>query len=416
MKSTEFKIIMSVVLFTLFIVGIERYQLSKSISEQFLNFKKSKNELLVNTVMPIVALNLSLGLKSANREYLEQIKNQNSDIEFIHLVDADENIVYEYAKEQDKNQRDVSDYNYVKKEIHDDFTYEKLATLELRFSNIEYENMLQVNREITINITVVTIALLLFFILFIKHIFKNLKQLKNSVLEYDPQYNNFPLELSEKKDEVSLIRNAIISMVKKIALYTEMLDHTNTLLEEKVSQRTMELEVSNAELKLLASVDPLTSLYNRRYFTKSSEPIFQLAVRNSEPLCIVMMDIDNFKSINDTYGHGVGDDVIVSIAKIIKRMTRKSDLSWRFGGEEFVILLAQTGLDGAYTIAEKIRTTIDKTFIELKNSNSIHVTVSIGVTTFDKQKDTNIESIINRADRAMYDSKERGKNLTSVRG
>ena len=415
MRSIEFRMILSMILFTILVIALERYQVSQNITQEFVNFKKSKNKLLVDTITPVIALNISLGLHEANKEYLSEILKQNSDLEYVRLLDSSQNTLYDYHS-LDAQKKVYEEYNDCAREIKDEFSNESIAHLELRFSNKEYENMQRSNEKTTRNISVVTFVLLLAFVLFMKHMFKNLKELQEIVLAYDPKRNNFPLELSKKKDEVSLIRNAIISMVKKIAIYTEALDNANTLLEEKVRQRTLELEASNAELKLLASVDPLTSLYNRRYFTKSSQQIFELIKRNGSPLAVLMFDIDNFKSVNDTYGHQIGDDVIVSIAKTLKEMTRQSDLSCRFGGEEFVALFPETGLDGAYAIAEKIRLKIESTEIKLQDNKTLFCTVSMGIATFDKSKDQNIEEIIHRADSAMYEAKEGGKNTIRVRG
>lgn len=410
-KSIQFKIIVSVVLFTLIIVGLERYQLSQSITEQFISSKKSKNELLIHTMSPIIALNLSLGLDSANKEYIEQIIKQNSDLEFVRLIDMDKRTIYEYKQEKSEEaQKDDQEYNHCFEKIDDDLTHTSLATIELRFSNIEFEEMKKNNQRILINVTIVTIVLLIIFIFFLKLEFKNLKELTEHVLLYDPKLNNFPLKSSKKKDEVSHIRNAIISMVQKISSYTELLDNTNALLEEKVKQRTLELEQSNRELKLLASVDPLTNLYNRRYFTNTSEQILEIAKRNKAELSLIMLDIDHFKNINDTYGHQSGDEVISFIASVLIELTRKSDIACRFGGEEFIVLFPHTSLDGAYAIAEKIRMKIEKTAIQTQAKESLLITVSIGVSTFSSESD--MESLIHKADKAMYEAKERGRNLT----
>jgi len=416
-KTIHFKIIMSVILFTLFIVGLERYQLSKSVTEQFISFKKSKNELLINTIKPLITLNFTLGLDDANKEYLEKIVKQNKDLIYVRLVDRKQKLIYEYdnikEKEKEKEDRKYS-FNHCKKEILDNYTGDYLAELELQFSNIEYQNMRKKNREITLNITLIIIILLMVFVFVLKLMFNNLIELRDTVLAYNPKYNNFPLTISEKKDEVSLIRNAIISMVEKISHYTDMLDKTNTLLEEKVRQRTLQLEESNKELKMLASIDPLTSLYNRRYFTKTSQQVLEISKRNKTAISVLMLDVDNFKNVNDIYGHQVGDNVLVFIASVLMNLTRKSDICCRFGGEEFIILLPDTDERGVFAIAEKIRAAIEQSEIPIQRDKTIKITVSVGVATCNKGIDMNLENIIKRADAAMYVSKGSGKNRISI--
>ena len=413
MKSIEFKIILSVIFFTIFIVALERYQLSKSITEQFVSSKKSKNDLLVNTITPILSLNFSLGLESANKEYLRQIKEQNSDLEYIRLVDKNNNLIYEYD-ETPLETKAVYSYNTVHKKIVDDFTLQPLGNIVLRFSNKDYETMRETNREITINITLITALLLLIFILFMKHMFRNLNQLRDSILEYDPKKNNFHLERSKKKDEISLMRNAIISMVDKITLYTQVLDETNALLEEKVKQRTEELEASNKELKLLASVDPMTKLYNRRYFTTSAEQVLNISQRNKTPLSLIMFDIDDFKCVNDTYGHHIGDEVIILVANVLHEITRKSDVACRFGGEEFILLLPQTDAKGALIIAEKIREYIASKELDTDGSTKISVSVSLGVAEWNEHRDKKFEDLVKKADGEMYRAKQSGKNRSCL--
>jgi diguanylate cyclase (GGDEF)-like protein len=124
------------------------------------------------------------------------------------------------------------------------------------------------------------------------------------------------------------------------------------------------------------------------------------------------MDIDNFKSINDRYGHQVGDDVIVFVAATLKSMSRKSDLASRFGGEEFIGMLPETDLSGAYNIAEKVRIAIEKKEMQTPLGEKFFVTVSIGVSLLHKESDTSVENIIQRADDALYEAKNKGKNIT----
>jgi len=173
-------------------------------------------------------------------------------------------------------------------------------------------------------------------------------------------------------------------------------------------KRELYLQDLQEELKLLASTDPMTQLYNRRYFTEMSESLLDLAKRNKTESAIIMLDIDKFKNVNDTYGHKVGDDVIISLSKTLQKLTRKSDIVSRWGGEEFVILLPNTNIDGALTIAQKIRVTVEN--LVLEKNRELKFTVSLGVSMVDTQNDLNIEASIGRADEALYEAKESGRN------
>jgi len=164
------------------------------------------------------------------------------------------------------------------------------------------------------------------------------------------------------------------------------------------------------QLEHIASTDPLTQLYNRRYFTQISQEIYNIAKRKQQTISIIMLDIDNFKKVNDTYGHKIGDDVIVSIAQQLQKLSRKSDVACRFGGEEFLLLLSDTSTSGAFTIAQKIRSNVEKTLVYVDKEKTISVTVSIGVFSFSTQQKTTIEDAIKLSDKALYKAKENGKN------
>jgi diguanylate cyclase (GGDEF)-like protein len=171
-----------------------------------------------------------------------------------------------------------------------------------------------------------------------------------------------------------------------------------------------DLELSQKELKHLAETDPMTGLWNRRYFTHTSATLWALARREQSHLSLIMIDIDRFKKVNDTYGHKVGDDVIIALAQILMESIRTSDLACRFGGEEFLILLPETPLEGAAVIAEKIRKRVENHGIELDNRETLHFTVSLGVSQTENLHDPNIEATIQRADNALYAAKNAGRN------
>lgn len=169
------------------------------------------------------------------------------------------------------------------------------------------------------------------------------------------------------------------------------------------------------ELQLLASTDPLTKLYNRRYFTDTAEQYLQLAKRHPTYLALIMLDIDNFKSVNDTKGHKVGDLVLIELAHILQSLSRKSDIICRFGGEEFIILLPQTSLEGANIMAEKIRVNVANNRLYLDDNTQLTFTISLGVSTIDLSNDQNIEASIKRADDALYEAKGSGKNKVCIK-
>ena len=181
-------------------------------------------------------------------------------------------------------------------------------------------------------------------------------------------------------------------------------------LEEKIKQRTKDLEASKEELKILASIDPMTKLYNRRYFSEISDKMFHIAKREKTKLSLIMIDIDYFKNINDTYGHPVGDKVIISIASILKEQTRISDIVCRFGGEEYIILLPNTDIESTEKVAHSIRKLIEDSVVILESSEALKVTASLGISAVNTQKDIDMEVAIHRADNAMYEAKKSGKN------
>ncbi len=187
--------------------------------------------------------------------------------------------------------------------------------------------------------------------------------------------------------------------------------------KELLSRVKKELKLQDMmnELKLLASTDPMTKLYNRRYFTQISEHTLDLSKREKQKLSIIMLDIDKFKNINDTYGHQIGDDVIVTLANKLINQQRKSDVVCRYGGEEFVILLPNTTIEGASIVANKIREDIEALSVGLDSQNSLNFTVSIGVSEVDIINDINIEAALKRADDALYEAKETGRNKVCIK-
>ncbi|MFT5661389.1 MAG: polar amino acid transport system substrate-binding protein [Sulfurimonas sp.] len=173
------------------------------------------------------------------------------------------------------------------------------------------------------------------------------------------------------------------------------------------------LHKTNKELQLLASTDSLTKLYNRRYFITTAEYIFLIAKREKKAISVIMLDIDFFKKVNDIYGHKIGDDVIIKLSSILLNSTRKSDIVCRWGGEEFLILLSDTDINGATVIAEKIRKIVNTTTIKVDDHLEVTFTVSFGVDEVNIS-DIDIEPSIKRADEALYKAKKTGRNKVCI--
>lgn len=159
----------------------------------------------------------------------------------------------------------------------------------------------------------------------------------------------------------------------------------------------------------LALLDPLTLLGNRAALDTALRRELQLAERHQHDLSLLMIDADFFKKINDEYGHHRGDLMLCAIAKGIESVCRGSDIIFRYGGEEFVVLLGKTNLDGAKTIAERIRQHIGQTHIS-HNGKQIGTTVSIGIATRRPGKKEHINDLFDRADMALYQAKANGRN------
>lgn len=163
--------------------------------------------------------------------------------------------------------------------------------------------------------------------------------------------------------------------------------------------------------KELSITDPLTGCYTRRHLYSSLEREISLADRYDRPLSIIIFDIDNFKMLNDTYGHLFGDEVLKEIVKTTMETIRKTDTLCRFGGEEFVVVLPSSDLKESFTAAERIRLAISSKK-SIPGSNK-HVTVSLGCSTYKSSDKSEVGHILSRADQALYLSKENGRNQTS---
>jgi diguanylate cyclase (GGDEF)-like protein len=179
-------------------------------------------------------------------------------------------------------------------------------------------------------------------------------------------------------------------------------------LENAVAKRTEELQISNEKLTELATRDSLTGTLNRGSIFETAQHLLSLAQRQKSPASFVLMDLDHFKMVNDTYGHSIGDKVLIHFTHTIHDFLRKSDLIGRIGGEEFAIFLSDTGIDDASWLAEKIRKAISDSTLEI-DGKTVTYTVSLGVES-SVPKDHLIDELFKRADVKLYGAKDKGRD------
>jgi diguanylate cyclase (GGDEF)-like protein len=174
-----------------------------------------------------------------------------------------------------------------------------------------------------------------------------------------------------------------------------------------------ELEEKNAKLEELAATDPLTGLYNRRHFGRVLEQLVAESTRYEADLACVMIDLDGYKPINDTYGHAIGDQLLVEVGKVISSHMRRMDVAARYGGDEFVLLLPRAGAADAAAVIERVREqyrTASAAILKRKDG----VTMSVGIASLLSSRATTPEQLLVHADAALYQAKEAGRNRSVV--
>ncbi|MBN2016757.1 MAG: diguanylate cyclase [Candidatus Cloacimonetes bacterium] len=221
-------------------------------------------------------------------------------------------------------------------------------------------------------------------------------------------------------DAISIgVDKFILKPVEEDFYYKELQDLSRSiklekqlrLEEERRRKAQKELEEANKRLSKLARTDPLTGLSNRRDIYEKIEYEIKRFERNNIPFSIVIGDIDDFKDVNDNLGHDAGDFVLFSIARHIRSMLRKQDVVGRWGGEEFILMLPNTNLEGAKIITERVRKSIKEKVIQYKE-NDVSITITFGISVFDEMEPIN--DCIKKSDTALYKGKKEGKNCVTV--
>ena len=224
------------------------------------------------------------------------------------------------------------------------------------------------------------------------------------VLTNNDKIGAFPLISDDEVSGCIVARSTLDNLSKRDISYLEQLTH----------QSAITISRANSYSKILqyATIDALTNLNNRRQFEIRLKQEIATSKRQNNPLCAMMIDIDFFKKVNDTYGHASGDAVLRGVAKIIKSALRESDIPARYGGEEFAILLPYTHIEEAEIVGERLRKAIENSpvFIDIEGveTKSINVTISMGLAEFNNSESG--EELFERADKALYNAKTSGRN------
>ena len=217
---------------------------------------------------------------------------------------------------------------------------------------------------------------------------------------------NEKLRSAKTRDQIKPIVDGLMKSTREMRETNKALENRLALSKTEISDLQHSLEAIRAE----SLTDPLTGLGNRKYFDRAFEIAVRTALANSEPLSLLMFDIDHFKSFNDSYGHLTGDQVLRLVAMTLKQTIKGQDITARYGGEEFAVVLPSTGLRQALTVADHIRRAVMAKELKKKSTGEIlgRVTISVGVSLLKPGDDT--DSLLERADACLYAAKRNGRN------
>ena len=219
---------------------------------------------------------------------------------------------------------------------------------------------------------------------------------------------SFKLKKPKKQDEIA-------QMYSSYEMARQELLKGDIYMQLFLSKKDMEIEEQerqNSLLEEMASIDPLTSCVNRRKFEEVSKLELERSIRYKSDLSFLMLDIDHFKAVNDTYGHAIGDEVLKHFSGVCLEMARNLDVVARVGGEEFVVMLPQTNSEGAFIFAERFRKKIFDATIVIQNQ-TIKYSVSIGIAVLNETS-KDVKTILDKADKALYEAKDTGRNKSIV--
>jgi len=342
-----------------------------------------------------LAASLSFDDKASAKNILKSLKADTT-IEGALIYDKNKKLFSSYLASMNKEQavamlkllKGSSTYNDINNIIVSSnilLDNESIGKLFLIYNTNEIKNTLKMMLTLLLGIALVVFVIMLKISSVLqRRLTKPIYTLINTMEDILSQ-NNYTKKITQQSDDE----------------FQTLFDGFNTMLD-KIHENKIDLEG-------LANTDPLTGLYNRRYFFDFVNSFIDINSRKDDIYSILMFDIDKFKNVNDTYGHDVGDKVIVSLTNIFKKNVRKGDVFARFGGEEFIAFLPYTNAQTAVKVAEKIRN-----LVELSHDvENVHFTVSVGVADSSNKKHS-IKDIIKLSDTALYQAKENGRNRVVI--
>ncbi|MGB5445784.1 MAG: GGDEF domain-containing protein, partial [Psychromonas sp.] len=239
---------------------------------------------------------------------------------------------------------------------------------------------------------------------------------KAMTIKYEPEFNYemlwWLLFILLVVISAFLYRHSVLNTLnkklnEKVAEKTKALQELNESLERKIKERTAKIERSKVILQNVAFKDNLTDIFNRHYLFEAAESLFNRAEEFNEPISLLLIDIDHFKKVNDSYGHIIGDNILKYFVGNIQNILRTDDIFVRYGGEEFIVLLPKVNIDESLIVAEKLRRSVEHNAYR-KNELNIPITISIGVSQY--QHNETLENLISRADLGLYRAKQSGRN------
>jgi diguanylate cyclase (GGDEF)-like protein len=351
-------------------VDISEYTLKKGLKDNFSILRRQVDiQNLLTSINGSITNSLAILTKTNINDFLHAYVNSTKNIKQISIMDEKQNVYIS------------SDKNLIGK--------------VLDHNNFQTSGMTMLNGKLT------------YIAITDSHITKESSRMKLTLLIDASTYLSHENKLFNTAMITSIIA-LLFAMLTSRLLYFSAIEQSRTekeRLEHLVKVRTQEIE-------LLSKTDPLTGLWNRRHLEETLEAEFKRAKRYSKELSIMIIDLDHFKYINDTYGHMAGDEVLRQISSRIKNSQRETDFVGRYGGEEIVVILPETNLKTSIKVADDIREIIAKEPV-LFESFVINVTTSVGVSAL-RSEHENYSMIFAEADEALYNAKKLGRNRVEV--